>query len=106
VTSKTSKPKPKTTGSEPQPPSTSGDPSGGVSPIARAAAAGAVRVEGTIAPARPGRWLTVQRKVGTRWATAVDAHVGRGGRYSVAVPAPGIYRVVYGKAVGPDVRVG
>jgi stage II sporulation protein D len=106
VTSKSSKPKPKTPAAPPQQPAPSGDPSGGVSPIARAAAASAVRVEGTIAPARPGRWLQVQRKVGTRWVTAVDAHVGRGGRYSVAVPAPGIYRVVYGKAVGPDVRVG
>jgi hypothetical protein len=30
----------------------------------------------------------------------------RGGRYSVAVPQPGVYRVVYGKAVGDAVRVG
>ena len=29
----------------------------------------------------------------------------RGGRYSVAVPAPGVYRVVYGQAMGPSVRV-
>ena len=29
----------------------------------------------------------------------------RGGRYSVAVPGPGVYRVVYGQAVGPSVRV-
>jgi hypothetical protein len=29
----------------------------------------------------------------------------RGGRYSVAVPRPGVYRVVYGRAVGPSVRV-
>jgi hypothetical protein len=37
---------------------------------------------------------------------ATDARVLRGGRYSVSVPGPGVYRVVYGKAVGPDVRVG
>ena len=34
-----------------------------------------------------------------------DATVLRGGRYSVAVPGPGVYRVVYGQAVGPSVRV-
>jgi stage II sporulation protein D len=90
---------------KPKPP-TVGDPTGGTSPAARAAAATAPRIEGTIAPARAGRWLTVQRRVGTRWVTATDARVLRGGRYSVAVPAPGVYHVVYGKAVGPDVRVG
>jgi hypothetical protein len=62
-------------------------------------------VEGTIAPARAGRWLRVERRQGSRWVTAVDARVGRGGRYSVAVPGPGLYRVVYGTATGPDVRV-
>ncbi len=86
-------------------PAPSGDPTGGL-PAARAASASAPRVEGTIAPARAGRWLTVQRLVGTRWVTATDAHVRRGGRYSVAVPGPGVYRVVYGQAVGPAVRAG
>jgi stage II sporulation protein D len=82
----------------------SGDPTGGL-PAARAASAQAPRVEGTIAPARAGRWLSVQRLDGTRWVTATDAHVQRGGRYSVAVPGAGVYRVVYGQAVGPAVRV-
>jgi SpoIID/LytB domain protein len=86
-------------------PAASGDPSGGASPAARAAAANAPRVEGTIAPARAGRWLTVQRLDGARWFTATDAHVLRGGRYSVPVAGAGVYRVVYGKAVGPAVRV-
>jgi stage II sporulation protein D len=80
------------------------DPSGGV--VAGVASLRAARVEGTIAPARPGRWLRVQRRVGGRWITAADAKVLRGGRYSVAVPGPGTYRVVYGSAIGPDVRVG
>ena len=52
-----------------------------------------------------GRWLRVERREGTRWVTATDAQVLRGGRYSVAVPGPGVYRVVYGQAVGPSVRV-
>jgi stage II sporulation protein D len=85
-------------------PAPSGDATGGL-PAARAASVQAPRVEGTIAPARAGRWLTVQRLDGTRWVTATDAHVLRGGRYSVAVSGPGVYRVVYGQAVGPAVRV-
>jgi stage II sporulation protein D len=83
----------------------SGDPSGGVSPGVRAASLRAPRIEGTITPARAGRWLRVERRVGARWVAAVDAKVLRGGRYSVAVPGRGVYRVVYGSAVGPDVRV-
>jgi stage II sporulation protein D len=101
VTSKASKTK------KAKPTVPAGDASGGVlSPSARAASLSAPRIEGTIAPARAGRWLKVQRRVGARWVTAADAKVLRGGRYSVAVPGRGVYRVVYGTAVGPDVRVG
>jgi stage II sporulation protein D len=82
-----------------------GDPSGGVSPGVRTAALGAPRIRGTIAPARTGRWLTVERRDGGRWVTATDGTVLRGGRYSIAVPGPGVYRVVYGSAIGPEVRV-
>jgi stage II sporulation protein D len=103
VTSKASKTKKAKKPASSQPAS---DSSGGVlSPSARAASLRAPRIEGTIAPARAGRWLKVQRRVGARWATATDGKVGRGGRYSVAVPGRGVYRVVYGTAVGPDVRV-
>jgi stage II sporulation protein D len=102
VTSKAGKPKKKASST----PVASGDPSGGASPVARAAAASAPRLEGTIAPARAGRWLSVQRRDPTGWVTAADARVLRGGRYTVAVPGPGVYRIVYGTAVGPDVRVG
>ena len=102
VTSKASKPKAKQPAATPASP---GAATGGVSPVARAAAARASRLEGTIAPARVGRWLRVERLEGARWVTATDATVLRGGRYSVAVPGPGVYRVVYGQAVGPSVRV-
>jgi stage II sporulation protein D len=102
VTSKASKTKQKAK----KPATPSGDPSGGVSPGVRAASLRAPRIEGTIAPARAGRWVRVERRVGTRWATAADTTVLRGGRYAVAVPGAGVYRVVYGTAVGPDVRVG
>jgi stage II sporulation protein D len=104
VTSKASKPNPNKKPA-PAPPAPPADPTGGVSPVARAAAAHATRVEGTIAPARAGRWLRVERREGTRWVAATDAQVLRGGRYSVPVPGPGVYRVVYGQAVGPSVRV-
>ena len=103
VTSKASKTKPPA--KKPAPPATPADPTGGVSPVARAAAAHASRLEGTIAPARVGRWVRVERRAGTRWVAATDSRVLRGGRYSVAVPGPGVYRVVYGQAVGPSVRV-
>jgi hypothetical protein len=44
--------------------------------------------------------------VGGRWVLAVDAQLGSGGRYSVRVPAPGVYRVRYAADVtGPAVRV-
>jgi stage II sporulation protein D len=103
VSSKASKTKnPKKAASPPSP----SDPSGGVSPGVRAASLSAPRIEGTIAPARAGRWVRVQRRVGSRWVAAADTKVLRGGRYSVAVPGAGVYRVVYGSAVGPDVRVG
>jgi stage II sporulation protein D len=101
VTSKASKPKP----AAKKPPATPADPTGGVSPVARAAAAHAPRIEGTIVPARAGRWVRVERREGTRWVAATDGKVLRGGRYSVAVSGPGVYRVVYGQAVGPSVRV-
>jgi stage II sporulation protein D len=103
VTSKASKSK--KAKKTPKPAAPSGDPSGGVSPGVRAAALRAPRIEGTIAPARAGRWVRVQRRVGSRWVAAADTKVLRGGRYSVAVPGAGVYRVVYGTAVGPDVRV-
>jgi stage II sporulation protein D len=100
VTSKASKTKKAKKKAKP-----AGDPSGGVSPDFRAAALRAPRIEGTIAPARAGRWVRVQRRAGSRWVTAADTKVLRGGRYSVAVPGRGVYRVVYGTAIGPDVRV-
>ena len=72
VTTKASKPKPKAPAATPATPATTG----GVSPVARAAAAHASRLEGTIAPARVGRWVRVERREGTRW--------GRGDRLARA----------------------
>jgi stage II sporulation protein D len=107
VSTKVSKPATKKTKTKTKSPAKpAGDPTGGVAPAVRAAALRAPRLEGSIAPARPGRWLRVERRAGGRWVTAADTKVLRGGRYSVAVPGPGTYRVVYGSATGPNVRVG
>jgi stage II sporulation protein D len=78
---------------------------GGVAPLLEAAALRTPRIRGAIQPATPGGWLRVERLSGRHWVTAADATVGAGGRYSVAVPGPGVYRVVYGEAVGAAVRV-
>ena len=103
VTSKASKPKPKQ-----KPPH-----AGHARPTRRAAS--------RRSPARPPRTRRAWRAPSPRrgraagcassaararaGSTATDAKVLRGGRYSVAVPGPGVYRVVYGQAVGPSVRV-
>jgi stage II sporulation protein D len=64
-------------------------------------------LSGRISPARANARLRVERRTGTRWVLAVDAQLGSGGRYSVPVPGPGVYRVRYGKGVtGPAVRIG
>jgi hypothetical protein len=46
----------------------------------------------------------VQRRTGGRWTAAVDTRLGRRGRYAVALPGPGTYRVRAGGTVGPAVR--
>jgi SpoIID/LytB domain protein len=83
----------------------SADVTGGVSPLVQAAALRAPRIRGAVQPATPGHWLRIERLAGPAWVTAVDAVVGRGGRYSVAVPGPATYRAVYGEVVGPAVRI-
>src|SRR6478736_647050 len=87
VTSKPKTPKPPNV----PPPAT---PSGGVTPAVRAAMAHMPRLAGSVSPARAGRWFRVERRTGARWTLAADAVLGRGGRYSVAVPGAGTYRVV------------
>jgi stage II sporulation protein D len=63
-------------------------------------------VSGRVSPAKPGARIRVERRVGRRWVLAVDAQLAADGRYAVAVPAAGVYRVRYAKdVVGPDVRV-
>jgi hypothetical protein len=63
-------------------------------------------VSGRIDPAKPGARIAVERRVGDTWVLAVDAQLQTDGRYAVAVPGAGVYRVRYGTGVvGPSVRV-
>jgi stage II sporulation protein D len=101
-------PAPAAPGAAPAPVATA---AGGVAAAARAANAkrSSARVpvlSGRITPARPHARLRVEKRKGTRWVLAVDAQLGAGGRYSVPVQSPGVYRVRYGTRVtGPAVRV-
>jgi stage II sporulation protein D len=78
---------------------------------ARAAAAGigsggvARAVSGSIAPARRGSRIAVQRRSGERWKRVAEGRLGRKGAYRVAVEAPGHYRVLSAGDAGPVVRV-
>jgi stage II sporulation protein D len=77
---------------------------GGTIPVvARVPAIGALA--GYVLPARDGSRLRVQRRTGGRWVTVEEAATGRGGRYLVAVPKSGLYRVLYRGDAGPGVRI-
>jgi stage II sporulation protein D len=93
-------------------PTSTTTPTGGTAGVVRAAGAhratrptGPV-VSGRIDPAKPGARIAVERRVGHEWVLAVDAQLQTDGRYAVAVPGAGVYRVRYGTGVvGPSVRV-
>jgi stage II sporulation protein D len=85
---------------------------GGVTASARAARMAPSRsvrapmLTGSVQPAKPGGRIRVERRAGSRWVLAVDAQLDASGRYAVAVPAGGVYRVRYaGTVTGPAVRV-
>jgi len=87
---------------------TTGGTSGGATArAARARRATGPVLSGRIDPAKPGARLRVERRgAHGRWVLAVDAPLEAGGRYAVAVPGAGVYRVVYaGDVAGPAVRV-
>jgi stage II sporulation protein D len=60
---------------------------------------------GHVVPARKGATVEVQRLTGGRWVDVGSTEAGRSGRYSVGVPAKGLYRVRYRGEPGPGVRV-
>jgi stage II sporulation protein D len=81
--------------------------SGGTAPAAPAgtARAGRTALSGTIAPARRGSWLRIQRRAGAHWVTYAWTTVGAHGRYDVRLGAPGAYRVLLRGAAGPTITV-
>jgi SpoIID/LytB domain protein len=91
---------------------TTGGAAAGGAAAARAAKAGRGAghatgpvLSGRIDPAKPGARIRVERRAGTKWVLAVDAELTAGGRYAVAVPGAGVYRVRYaGGVTGPAVR--
>jgi stage II sporulation protein D len=96
----------------PAPPPTGGTAPGGAATVRAASVrrrgarpTGPV-LSGRIQPAKPGARIRVERRAGPRWVLAVDAQLAADGRYAVAVPGAGVYRVRYANDVtGPDVRV-
>ena len=96
--------------SRPRPATGGGAPTGGMPPRAVAAfAAVALPVSGTISgrvtPAVAGDPIVVERWEPAGWAAQFDVAAGAGGRYSVAVRRPGLYRVRHAGAAGPAVLV-
>ena len=90
-------------------PSTGGTTTDGLRALAVLAAAVHARtphVAGTIAPARTGSRVRLQRLTAGRWETVRRGRILAAGRYEIAAPQPGEYRVVYGEDAGPSVRVG
>jgi stage II sporulation protein D len=62
-----------------------------------------VAISGTVSSMRT-KLVTLQRKVGGRWANVVDVPLEHG-RYVIHVGKPGVYRVLAGWAPGPVLRV-
>jgi stage II sporulation protein D len=89
-------------------PSTGGTTTDGLRALAVLAAAVHARtphVSGTIAPARTGSRVRLERLTAGRWKTVAKGRVLAGGGYELAAPQPGEYRVRYGEDTGPGVRV-
>ena len=89
---------------EPTPPPSEPDPTGGATPVVARVAAIA-GLAGYVVPARAGERVRIQRRTGGRWVTVEQPKAGRGGRYSVGVPSTGLYRVFHRGVTGPAVRV-
>jgi stage II sporulation protein D len=57
-------------------------------------------VQGRVFPAAAGSRVSVQELRHGRWARIASTRAGRGGRYRVALPGAGTYRVLYRGAAG------
>jgi stage II sporulation protein D len=93
----------------PPAPATGTPSTGGAAPDSARAASVSGRVQpilsGRIQPARRGAWASLQVRAGQTWTTAADLKIGRSGRFAIAAPRAGVYRIVYGDVVGPEVAV-
>ena len=63
-------------------------------------------VNGTVFPLARGAAVNVQHSSATGWRTVARGPVAADGHYSVQVPDPGSYRVLYRGTVGPQITVG
>ena len=79
---------------------------GGVAPQARSASRVRGVIAGSIDPGRRGGKVVVQRRSAAGfWQVEARTKLRRGGRYSVAVARPGVYRVVSGGVAGLSVTL-
>jgi stage II sporulation protein D len=62
-------------------------------------------VHGTIFPATAGARIFVQRRRGLGWDSVASGREEASGAYSVPVPEPGLYRILYGTVIGPQITV-
>ena len=62
-------------------------------------------VTGTVFPSVRGSTVTVQRNRGSGWRRVATGPAEAGGRYSIRVPHPGSYRVLYHGTIGPKITV-
>lgn len=80
-------------------------PNGGAGASAARARPAVRWLKGAIVPARRGGDATVEVRTRRGWRSAGTARIRRRGTYRFSLCAEGVYRVRYGKATGPDVRV-
>jgi stage II sporulation protein D len=75
-------------------------------PLVRTLVAGAIpAVDGSVFPARAGDPVTIQVRGPGGWKNVASARLDAGGTYSLQVPGPGTYRIVYAGLNGPAVNV-
>lgn len=63
-------------------------------------------IAGRVAPARAGRFVSIDRRVGRAWVAQFQTVTRAGGRFRANVPLAGLYRVRFAGAAGPAVAVG
>jgi hypothetical protein len=77
----------------------------GPGPAAGAARRPIAALTGSVLPARRGARVAIERLAGGRWVGIGATRIGRGGRYHAPVTRKGVYRIRFGGAAGPAVRI-